>query len=63
MGIICRFCFPLIVGTACGVYLAQNYKLPNMKKLVETGMSMAKKTEEKYRMQPEKHDGVDNKST
>ncbi|XP_028762341.1 uncharacterized protein LOC114720777 isoform X1 [Neltuma alba] len=58
MGII-RSCFSFIAGTVCGVYLAQNYKVPNIKKLADTAMVMAKHVEEQYR-KPKKGKDDDN---
>ncbi|XP_038999297.1 uncharacterized protein LOC120124790 [Hibiscus syriacus] len=48
MGII-RSSFSFIVGTVCGIYVAQNYNVPNIKKLADTALFMAKHAEEKYR--------------
>lgn len=48
MGLI-RRAFPFFLGTALGVYIAQNYDVPNVRKLVDTGLLMAKNIEEKYR--------------
>ncbi|XWS47665.1 hypothetical protein CRYUN_Cryun13aG0003600 [Craigia yunnanensis] len=48
MGII-KSSFPFIVGTVCGIYVAQNYNVPNIKKLVDTALFTAKHVEEKYR--------------
>ncbi|KAI3933477.1 hypothetical protein MKX01_022056 [Papaver californicum] len=48
MGII-RSGFQIILGTGFGIYIAQNYNVPNIKKLVNTGMVMAKHIEENYR--------------
>ncbi|KAE9584199.1 hypothetical protein Lalb_Chr24g0392851 [Lupinus albus] len=48
MGII-KSCFSFIAGTACGVYLAQNYKVPSVNKLVDTALFMASIMEETYR--------------
>ncbi|EEF51552.1 uncharacterized protein LOC8266071 [Ricinus communis] len=55
MGII-RSCFSFISGTVCGVYIAQNYDVPNIKKLASTGLFMAKLLEEKYRKPKSKND-------
>ncbi|XP_057454071.1 uncharacterized protein LOC130745720 [Lotus japonicus] len=57
MGII-RSCFSLIAGTVFGVYLAQNYQVPNLKKLADTAMLQAKQVEERYRKSKKK--GRDN---
>lgn len=48
MGII-RSCFSFIAGTVFGVYVAQNYQVPNIVKLVDTALLTAKEYEEKYR--------------
>ncbi|XP_061373143.1 uncharacterized protein LOC133315526 [Gastrolobium bilobum] len=55
MGII-RSCFSFIAGTVCGVYVAQNYQVPNIMKLADTALFMAKVIEEKYR-KPKKRGG------
>jgi len=57
MGII-RSCFSFISGTVCGVYLAQNYQVPNLRKLADTALFMAKVMEEKHR-KPKKRDDDD----
>ncbi|KAK4256404.1 hypothetical protein QN277_009276 [Acacia crassicarpa] len=48
MGII-RSSLSFITGTIFGVYLAQSYQLPNIKKLTETATFMAEEIEKKYR--------------
>ncbi|KAB2038182.1 hypothetical protein ES319_D03G128300v1 [Gossypium barbadense] len=48
MGII-KSSFSFILGTVCGVYVAQNYNVPNIKKLADTALFMVKHVEEKYR--------------
>ncbi|XP_028797927.1 short transmembrane mitochondrial protein 1-like [Neltuma alba] len=60
MGIF-RSSFSFLTGTVFGVYLAQNYQVPNIKKLTETAKFMAEEIEEKYR-KPRKQDGDDNNS-
>ncbi|KAJ1416012.1 Short transmembrane mitochondrial protein 1 [Sesbania bispinosa] len=48
MGLI-RSSFSFILGTAVGVYIAQNYKVPNVKTLASTALSMANHIEHTYR--------------
>ncbi|CAI0380977.1 unnamed protein product [Linum tenue] len=48
MGLI-RSYFSFLVGTTCGVYIAQNYNVPNIKKVVHSALFTAKVVEEKYR--------------
>lgn len=38
-----------MVGTLCGVYIAQNYNVPNIRNLTHSGFTMAKHLEETYR--------------
>ncbi|KAG2309120.1 hypothetical protein Bca52824_028868 [Brassica carinata] len=57
MGII-KSCFSLLLGTAFGVYLAQNYDVPNIRKLTNTSLVVAKHIEENYR-KPKKDDDRD----
>ena len=59
MGII-RSCFSFIAGTVCGVYLAQNYQVPNIMKLIDTAMVKAKQVEETYRKPKKKGSDDDN---
>uniref|UniRef100_A0A2P2P6V5 Uncharacterized protein MANES_02G038600 n=1 Tax=Rhizophora mucronata TaxID=61149 RepID=A0A2P2P6V5_RHIMU len=54
MGII-RSGFSLMIGTVFGIYVAQNYNVPNIKKLATTGLLIAKNMEETYR-KPKKRD-------
>nr|XP_043618002.1 uncharacterized protein LOC122589740 [Erigeron canadensis] len=54
MGIISNS-FPFILGTICGVYIAQNYNVPNLYKLSDHAVSMAKQIEQRYR-KPKKPD-------
>ncbi|KAF8114073.1 hypothetical protein N665_0043s0136 [Sinapis alba] len=48
MGII-RSSFSFLTGTVCGIYIAQNYNVPNINKLAHCTFSIAKQLEEKYR--------------
>ncbi|XP_059624859.1 uncharacterized protein LOC132268133 [Cornus florida] len=48
MGII-RSGFSFVMGTVCGIYIAQNYNVPNVQRLANTAIFMAKLVEEKYR--------------
>ncbi|KAL6619758.1 hypothetical protein ACP70R_034897 [Stipagrostis hirtigluma subsp. patula] len=41
--------FSLLVGTGCGIYIAQNYDVPNIKKLMRSLMGKAKELEESYK--------------
>ncbi|KAF0924057.1 hypothetical protein E2562_008385 [Oryza meyeriana var. granulata] len=41
--------FSLLIGTGCGIYIAQNYDVPNMKKLMRSLMGKAKEVEESYK--------------
>lgn len=41
--------FSFLVGTGCGIYIAQNYDIPNMKKLMRSLMGKAKELEESYK--------------
>uniref|UniRef100_A0A6N2KT78 Uncharacterized protein n=1 Tax=Salix viminalis TaxID=40686 RepID=A0A6N2KT78_SALVM len=45
-------------GTVFGVYVAQNYNVPNVKKIANTGLIIAKHFEENYR-KPKKREGDD----
>ncbi|KAI3453512.1 hypothetical protein Pfo_010175 [Paulownia fortunei] len=54
MGII-KSSFSFRVGTAFGVYLAQNYNVPNIRKLFNTGLLIATHIEQNYR-KPKKRD-------
>ena len=48
MGII-RSSFSFIVGTIAGVYVVQNYNIPNIWKVIDSGLIMVKQIEESYR--------------
>ncbi|KAF5729859.1 hypothetical protein HS088_TW20G00224 [Tripterygium wilfordii] len=54
MGII-RSGFSFITGTLFGIYVAQNYNLPNISNLANTGLVIFKLMEESYR-KPKKSD-------
>lgn len=43
------------MGMGCGIYVAQNYNVPNVKKLFNTYVFLAKHLEETYR-KPKKED-------
>ncbi|KAL7222530.1 hypothetical protein ACSBR1_024258 [Camellia fascicularis] len=49
--------FSFMVGTVCGIYIAQNYNVPNIYKLANTAIFMAKHIEEKY-CKPKKGDDL-----
>ncbi|XP_039046772.1 uncharacterized protein LOC120187050 [Hibiscus syriacus] len=55
MGII-KSCFSFIAGTVCGIYVAQNYNVPNVKKLADSAFFIAKHVEENYRKPKNKDD-------
>lgn len=55
MGII-RSGFQFMVGTVFGVYVAQNYNVPNINKLYNTGLLIAKHYEENYRKSKKRDD-------
>ncbi|KAK9292871.1 hypothetical protein L1049_020852 [Liquidambar formosana] len=54
-------CFPYLESivhkewTCCGIYISQNYDVPNLKKLANTALFKAKQIEERYR-KPKKRD-------
>ncbi|KAI3869826.1 hypothetical protein MKW98_031007 [Papaver atlanticum] len=50
---ILRRGFRFFVGTTFGIYVAQNYNVPNIKKVVDTGLAIAKRVEENHRKQPQ----------
>ncbi|KAJ7952489.1 Transmembrane protein [Quillaja saponaria] len=54
MGLI-RSSFSFLTGTMFGVYVAQSYNVPNIKKLADTGLLIAKHMEQTYR-KPKKRD-------
>ncbi|XVF33528.1 hypothetical protein REPUB_Repub17cG0176400 [Reevesia pubescens] len=54
--------FTLMAGTLFGVYLAQNYNVPNIGKLANTGFVIAKHIEENYR-KPSASNNIDDDST
>ncbi|XP_076898391.1 uncharacterized protein LOC143551937 [Bidens hawaiensis] len=48
MGIITTS-FSFLLGAACGIFVAQNYNVPNINTLYKTGVVMAKQYEQNYR--------------
>lgn len=46
--------FSLAVGIGIGIYIAQNYDLPDIKKLVDRGIRMATNLEKSARKEEEK---------
>lgn len=55
MGIITNS-FSFLLGTGLGVYIAQNYDVPNIKNLVNTWLYKAKEMEETFRKNNRKDD-------
>ncbi|TVU18120.1 hypothetical protein EJB05_34193, partial [Eragrostis curvula] len=41
--------FSLLIGTGCGIYIAQNYNVPNIKKVMWALLGEAKELEESYK--------------
>ncbi|CAL4895958.1 unnamed protein product [Urochloa decumbens] len=41
--------FSLLIGTGCGIYIAQNYKVPKIKDLIREVMVKVKVLEESYK--------------
>ena len=50
-----RRSFSFLWGTLASIYTSQNYNVPNIKALAESGLSMAKHIEKTYR-KPSKHE-------
>ncbi|MCI93063.1 hypothetical protein A2U01_0114361, partial [Trifolium medium] len=59
MGIIRRF-FAFISGNLVGIYVAQNYEVPNIKKEANNFLFQLKEIEEKYRKHNKKSGNDDN---
>ncbi|KAM6557845.1 hypothetical protein CsatB_004864 [Cannabis sativa] len=55
MGII-KSAFTFMSATVFGIYIAQNYNVPNIKKLSDTALLFAKHIEENYRKPKNKTD-------
>ncbi|GKV12874.1 hypothetical protein SLEP1_g23964 [Rubroshorea leprosula] len=55
MGFI-RRSFTFMLGTIAGIYIAQNYSVPDIRKLATMGIFMVKKVEQTYR-KPTTDDG------
>ncbi|KAL6504100.1 hypothetical protein OROGR_026023 [Orobanche gracilis] len=53
---IIKSSFSFMVGTTFGVYVAQNYNVPNVRKLFDTGLSIAKYIEGNYRKPKKRED-------
>lgn len=45
--------FSFTLGTLVGVYIAQNYRVPNVKALIDMGLAMARDLEDNH-SKPEK---------
>lgn len=45
--------FSLVVGVGLGIYIAQNYNIPDIKKLVERGINFATSLEKATRKEDE----------
>ncbi|KAL4599833.1 hypothetical protein ACB092_11G155800 [Castanea dentata] len=41
--------FTFMVGTLCGVYICQNYNIPNLKNFADSSLVMAKQIEQTHR--------------
>ncbi|ESW29338.1 hypothetical protein PHAVU_002G062300 [Phaseolus vulgaris] len=55
MGII-KSSFSFVMGAALGVYVAQNYQVPDIKRLASTAFSMANHIEHTFRKNSNKKD-------
>ncbi|PKA52559.1 hypothetical protein AXF42_Ash001539 [Apostasia shenzhenica] len=42
-------CFTFFVGASCGIYVSQNYHVPDLKKLAQMGIGIARQYDELYR--------------
>ncbi|KAK7823969.1 hypothetical protein CFP56_034980 [Quercus suber] len=41
--------FTFMVGTLCGVYICQNYNIPNLRSFADSSLVRAKQIEQTYR--------------
>jgi hypothetical protein len=56
MGFI-KSTFSLLIGTGCGIYIAQNYNVPNIKRFIKSLMGEVKVLEESYKKDDGNKDG------
>lgn len=56
---VMRSGFYFLLGTAWGVYMAQNYNVPNIKRLLNTGVVIARAIEQSNRKSKREDDDDD----